>query len=141
MCRIWWGTPIQLDDCTCQQVSIGKFHFTAVDFGDTIHLSEFLQRKLVSAERSEKNQRTLLSADAGLLRAESVSSNIPARNRVSHTATELRTAEWQTAAPLFDSLGAAKYFHEKSTVSLCHDVVRPNRDRDYRSLALFLPPF
>ena len=141
VCRIWVGTPIQLDDCTCQQVSIGKLHFTAADFGGAIHLGEFLQRKMVPAERSEKNQCTLLSVAAGLLHAESVSSNLPARNRVAHTATELRTAEWQTAAPPFDSLGAAKSFREKSIVSLRHDIVHPNHDRGYRSLGLFLPPF
>ena len=121
-------------------MSIGKLHFAAVDYGDAIRQNEFLRRKFASDERSEKNQRTLLSLAAGLIHAETSISNSPARTRVAHTALELRTAERQTAAPLFDSLGAAKSFRGKSIVSLRHDIVRPNRDRDYRSIGLFLSP-
>ena len=128
--RIWRGKPTQLDDCACQQVSIGKLHFTAADY-------EFLQRKLVSAGRSEENQSTLLSVSDGFLYSETVSTNLPTRIRVAHDATELRTAEWQTAAPLFEPHGIAKSPHEKAIVSLCHDIIHPNHDRDYRSLGLF----
>ena len=103
-------------------------------------MGEFLQRKLASAERSEKNQRALLSVAAGLLCSGTVSSNLPTRIRVAHSATELRTAEWQTAAPLFESHGTAKSFHEKTIVSLRHDIIYPNHDRDYRILSLFSAP-
>ena len=62
--RIWWGDTAQLDDCACQQVSVGPLHFNAVDYGELIHLDEFMQRKLVSPDREESNKCTLLSVEA-----------------------------------------------------------------------------
>ena len=138
ICRIWWGDCIKLDDCVCQPVSIGALHFNAVDFGDILPLNEFLQRKLVSPDREERNQCTLLAVSAGLLAASLPSSTAPDRRRVTHTALELRITEWATAFSLVDSLGAAKSVREKNLLSLCHDIVYPNHDRDYRSLSLFL---
>ena len=138
VCRIWWGDSIKLDDCLCQPVSIGKLHFTAVDFGDIIHLNEFLQRKLVSPDREEKNQCTLLAVAAGLLSFHQPASTIPSRKNVAHTALELRIAEWQKASPFAESLGTARSSQERNLLSLCHDILHPNHDRDYRSMSLFL---
>ena len=36
---------------------------------------------------------------------------------------------------------AAKSYNEMTIHSLRHDIAQPNRDRDYRSLSLFLGPF
>ena len=37
-------------------------------------------------------------------------------------------------------MGAAKTFRERTLLSLRHDIVHANHDRDYRRLSLFLSP-
>ena len=137
VCRITWGELIKIDDGTCQHVAIGALHFCAVDYGDSIQLNEFLQRKLVSADRLGRNQCTVLAADAGII-ARSPSSSLPARSRVAQSAPELRDAEWQVASPLVTSEGTSRSFNERTLLSLRHDIVYPGRDRCYRSMCIFL---
>ena len=61
---ITWGNRIPLGDCEAQEVAIGKLHFRAVDFGDTIRLSENGRRALGNIEPQEKNQCVLTHAVA-----------------------------------------------------------------------------
>ena len=93
ICRIWWGSSIALDDCTCQPVTIGPLHFNVVDFGDCIILNEFMQRKLASPDKDERNQCTLIAVAAGLLAVMTPTQILPDRSRVIKTALELRIAE------------------------------------------------
>ena len=129
-----------LGDCTCQPVSIGPLHFNAVDYGDSVNLNESIQRKLVSPDREERNQRTLLSVADGLITSTQSGHIPPSRCRVLQTALELRLSEWRSASPFTDSTGVAKTFHAKTVISLRHDIARPNHDRDYRRLGIFLSP-
>ena len=138
VCRITWGDLIKLDDCACQNVTIGQLHFCAVDFGDSIQLNEFLQRKLVSSDRLERNQCAVIAAAAGLIARDLPKYPLPARSRVIQSAVELRVAEWQIASPLITSDGAARSFNEKTLLSLRRAIFQPGHGRDYRSMCIFL---
>ena len=50
------GKRIPLGDCEVQEVDIGKLHFRAVDFGDTIRLSEKSMWIFENVEHQEKNE-------------------------------------------------------------------------------------
>ena len=138
VCRITWGELIKLGDCICQHLTIGAPHFCAVEYGDSIHLNEFLQRKLGSADRVERNQCAALAVATGIIARSSSSSTLPARSRVSQSALELRAAEWEIASPLTTSEGAARSFNERTLLRLRRDIVYPGHDRDYRSMCSFL---
>ena len=43
-------------DCEEQEIAIGKFLFAAVDFGDTIRVSDEIQRGAQNVENREPNQ-------------------------------------------------------------------------------------
>ena len=54
-----------MGDCEVQEVKIGKLHFRAVDFGDTIRLSEKSTKTLGNIEHQEKNQCVFTHAVSG----------------------------------------------------------------------------
>ena len=62
------------------------------------------------------------------------------RARVARTSDELRLQEWHVARPLTCSEWVGKSDNEKTNLSLTHDIARPNQDRYYRRLSLFLRP-
>ena len=138
-CRIYWGNATQLDDCRSQSVAIGTLSFGAIDFGDTIPLSEMMQKNLNNEDRSERNQCTLISLAAGLANlARGQERFLPSASRVLQMAGELRQIEWHSAQEYASSPGKGFSNNEKMVHSLCHDVLSPNHDRDYRSLSLLL---
>ena len=141
VCRITWGPTVKLDDCVCQTITIGELQFSAVDYGDTISLNELMQQRLPAVDKEERNQCTLLSVASGIVARELKHKTAPASQRVLRTASELRWEEWSIAQLVANSDGNAKSANERNIFSLCHDIVQPNHDRDYRSLALFLGPF
>ena len=93
VCRICRGETIKLDDCPCQQVNIGPLRFNATDYVDSLNLGDFLQRRLVSPEKEERNRRTLISAAAGPIASATRDTTLPARIRVAQTERELRHDE------------------------------------------------
>ena len=101
-------------------------------------LHEFLQRKLVSPDRTERNQCTVLAVAAGIQARLSSSLALPVRSRVSQAALELRITEWQSADPLVNSEEDPHSFNERTLLSLRHDIVHPGHDSDYRSMSIFL---
>ena len=141
VCRITWGASMRLDDCTCQTISIGALQFSAVDYGDVISLNESMKQRLTAIDKEERNKCTLLAIAAGIIACDLKHKTAPPRNRVARLAAELRLGEWQAAHPLTQTKGNSKSPNEKTMMSLCHDLVYPNHDRDYRSLALFLAPY
>ena len=118
ICRITRGDIIKLDDCRCHSVTIGHLRFRAVDFGGSIRLNEFLQRKLVSSDRLERNQRTAIAAAAGILARDAHVAILPVRSRAIQTALDLRISEWNSDAPLVMAAGAAKSLNEKGSCEL-----------------------
>ena len=62
---ITWGGGIPLGDCESQEVKIGRLHFRAIDFGDTIRLSERSRLHLGDVEAQERNQCVLLHTVEG----------------------------------------------------------------------------
>ena len=97
-CRICWGESTQLDDCRSQGVIIGPFSFGAIDYGDTIPLTESMQRNLNNEDRSERNQCALIALAAGLvIRTKGQERFLPSASRVLHMASELRQIEWAKA--------------------------------------------
>ena len=64
--RIYWGTSTQLDDCRSQNLPIGCLSCEAIDYGDTIPLSEGTQRNLNNEDISGRNQCALIALEAGL---------------------------------------------------------------------------
>ena len=136
--RIAWGDLLKLGDCAFQHVAIGQLHFCAVDFGDSIHLDEFHQRKLVSPDRLERNQCTSTAVADGVIARSSSTSSLHARSRVIQTALGPRIAEWKIACPRVSTDGEARPFDERTLLILCRDIAQPGRDRDYRSLCKFL---
>ena len=134
VCRITWGKSTTLDDCVCQMLCIGPLHFCAIDYGDAVSLTETLQRKIGAVDKEERNQCTLLAVAAGIISSDLKPGNLPARSRVAKLAVELRGMEWNIAHPIAGSEGEPKSVNEKTLLSLGHDIVHPNHDRDYRSL-------
>ena len=61
------GEAIKLGDCSCRQVNIGALHLNATDYGASIVLTEFLQRKLVSLEREARNRCTSIAVSDGIM--------------------------------------------------------------------------
>ena len=99
-CRIIWASSVQPDDCVCQQLTIGALHFCAVDYGAALRLNDFIQKKLVSAEREERNQCAIIAAPSSMVALDARPNNRPDRSRAVHTALELRGRLWQVAHPL-----------------------------------------
>ena len=60
-----WGTKVPLGDCEVQELTIGKLHFRAIDYGGKIRLSEKNRKVLGNVGPFEKNQCVLLHAVAG----------------------------------------------------------------------------
>lgn len=93
-----WGNRIPLGDCEVQEVAIGKLHFRAVDFGDTIRLSEKSRKELENIEPHEKNQCVLIHAVAGTQRhREGRKNGVPTLARVLMGAEEWRKEEYAQA--------------------------------------------
>ena len=59
------GRKIPLGDLEVQEITLGKLHFRAIDFGDTIRLSERSKSVVCHIESQEKNQCVLLHMVAG----------------------------------------------------------------------------
>ena len=100
-----------------------------------------MQHRLTAIDKDGRNQRTLLSVSAGIVAQELKHKTAPSRLRVLCAAAELRLQEWLAASPISLSGGSAKSYNEMAIRGLRHDIVQPNHDRGYRSLALFLGPF
>ena len=100
VCRITCGASVNLGDCPCQAIAIGPLQFCAIDYGDSINLSEKLQQRLTSIDREERDQCTLLATDAGIIDMSLKPRDIPARSRVSLREGQLRANEWLTSHPL-----------------------------------------
>ena len=49
--KVTWGNSNKLDDCCSQQCSIGPLSFFALDYGDTLNLSDVVQRGLNNPEK------------------------------------------------------------------------------------------
>ena len=47
---IFLGPVFDMEDCSPQDIRIGNLHFTAVDYGDELRLTEALQRSLITGE-------------------------------------------------------------------------------------------
>lgn len=47
----WSGELAKLGDCTFQHLSIGPLQFSAIDYGDSLNLSEKMQRRPLSIDR------------------------------------------------------------------------------------------
>ena len=137
--KVIWGETSKLDDCTSQRVSIGSLSFFAIDFGDTLSLSDQLQRSLNSPDKTERNQCTLIALAAGITaRSPGQTRNIPSALRVKHLASELRGVEWAQSSKGSFTETNPHSFNEKVIANLCHDIRNINHDRDYRSLCIFL---
>lgn len=77
-----WGKKVHLGDCEVQEVTIGELHFRAIDFGDTIRLSERSRAILGNIEPLELNRCVLLHAVAGAQwRREGRKNGIPTLSR------------------------------------------------------------
>ena len=57
---ITWGRKIPIGDCEAQESTIGKLHFRATDYVDTIRLYEKSRVVLGNVEDKEKNQCVIL---------------------------------------------------------------------------------
>ena len=113
-CRIFWGKTMQLDDCRAQSATIGCLSFEAIDYGDTIPLSDFLQRQLNNEDRSEKNQCALIALAAGLVSlTQGQERFLPSASRVLAMASDLRLTEWNAAQPYINSTGVDFSNNEK----------------------------
>ena len=62
---ITWCRKIPLGDCEAQEVTIGNLHFRAIDFGDTVRLSERSKVALGNIDALERNQCVLIHTAAG----------------------------------------------------------------------------
>ena len=140
--KVIWGGTLKLDDCTSQLVPIGPLSFYAIDFGDTLSLSDQLQRSLNSQDKTERNQCTLIALAAGLVsRSPGQARNIPSELRAKHLASELGGIEWAQSNKGSFLDANPHSFNEKVVASLCHDIQNTNHDRDYRILCIFLKEY
>ena len=137
--KVLWGVTTKLDDCSSQKCAIGPLSFFALDYGDTLSLSDAVQRGLNSPEKTERNQCTLIALAAGLCaRTPGLERSVPAASRVRMLASELRAEEWINAQEGAFTDSNPHSIHERTIASLCHDILSANHDRDYRGMCIFL---
>ena len=115
-----------------------KLHSEAIDFGDTVRLSERSRRMLESIEPQEKNQCVLLHTAAGTQWVKGGKRNgIPILARVLAESEEWRKEEFAQAKEAIRSLGDMGGEYAAEIRSAAHDVVQNGHGRDYRSFVLF----
>ena len=133
-----WGSSIPLGDCEAQEVTIGEFHFTAIDYGDTILASEVLKRETKNIDSTECNQCVLLHLVAGLqwVRMQR-QQGIPEKRKVLLEVEEWRMEEIVQAKEALKWCDVREDPISKELGRLAHDVVNVGHDRDYRGIAVF----
>ena len=105
-------------------------------------MNDQLQRSLISPEKLERNQCTLIALAAGITaRIPGQTRNIPSASRAKLLASELRWREWaQSEKGSFEGINPHSS-NEKIVASLRHDIRNANHGRDYRSLCIFLAEY
>ena len=91
--------------------------------------------------RLRKNQCTLIHVAAALeWLNQKQPKRVPLGNRVKELAVELRQGELNTARTITQHINTAETAVEKELISLCHDVLSPGHDRDFRTIGLLVLP-
>ena len=66
--RIKWGASVALSDCSGAELAVGQLHFHVIEYGDSVHLGEKLQKLMNVGGDTERNQCACLSLEAGIER-------------------------------------------------------------------------
>ena len=136
---ITWGREIPLGDCEIQEVAIGNLHFRAIDYGDTIRLSEKSRILLGNVEAQEENQCVFLHTAAGLQWGrEGRKNGVPTLVRVLEEAVGWRKEEHRSASAALAVVGETKGEYAREARSISHDEVKCGNGRDYRGFVLLL---
>ena len=64
---IVWGRRAPMGDCEAQDLSLGPLHFKAIDYGDTIRVSERLRKSTKNVTNDAENQCALLHLVDGVM--------------------------------------------------------------------------
>ena len=135
---ITWGRTIPLGDFEAQDITIANLHFRAIDFGDTVRLSERGKIALVNTDAFERNQCVLIHTVAGAQWArEGRRNGVPILSRVLAEAEEWRQEEFNQAMLALAAVGQRKDLYAAEVASVAHDALGVGDDRDYRSFVLF----
>ena len=129
------GPTLQCGDCETQGLSIDDLHFQRIGYGDTIRSNLAIRREMGHADDTEKNQRTLIHAAEALERLNHLQTK-----RVKELALELRQCELSLSGTITENIVTAETAVGKELVSLCHDVLAPCHDRDFRTIGLLVLP-
>ena len=135
---ITWGRKIPLGDCEAKEVTIGRLHFRAIDFCDTIRLSERGRIHLENADAQDRNQFALLHAVAGTQWSrEGRRNGAPTLPRVLAEAEEWGGEEFDSDRRAVAASSERKDWYALEVQSVAHDAVSCGHDRDYRGFVLF----
>ena len=135
----YWGKVLRNGDFPSQELTVACFHFHVIDFGDSIPIQDALMRSTGNIENVERNQCVHLHLAAGILWNESGRpKRVPGRGRVFTSVQELRRVELTNALLASESLRDDTSLEGMIVRSNAHDVCRPSRDRDFRTLGFFL---
>ena len=140
--KVVCGDSLELDDFPIRPLSIGPLSYQAADFGDNIKIGEYIKRGRNSPGGIERNQCALMPLSSGWLASIPVQGrNIPTGSLVRQYDAELRCGERGNSPKGAFADARTNSRSERMIASLCHDVRNPNKDRDYRTMCIFLSQF
>ena len=136
--EIVWGRRIPMGDCEAQDLSIGPLRYKALDYGDTIRVSERLRKATSNVEKVEINQCVLLHLVAGVMwNRNGRRLGIPELSKILSEAEEWGMEEVSQANQAEQECNGREDSFALELRSLPHDVLTPGHDRDYRSISVF----
>ena len=135
---IWWSETIDMGDVSAQQLLIGELEFSVLDYGDRLAMPMQLRIGLNEGHNVEKNQCSIIHMAAGLeWHLQNRPNRFPLKSRVLQLATELRGLELRRANEMVVLARDADQKWKDTVLSLTHDIITSNRDRDFRFWPLF----
>ena len=133
------GPTFPLEDCSSQELVVGRLTFQLLDYGGEIRLNQRTREQLGTGEEKERNQCAVLSFSAGY---EWIKQGQPSRphgaKRVSFVAQQHREAELQAALRWLATSPTSTRRYECEMQSIAHEPTNVNHERDLRSLNHFL---
>lgn len=133
------GNLLIRGDFDAQELSIARFQFQVIDFGDTMPIQDAMIRSTGNFENVGRNQCVLLHLASGMLWDESGRhKRAPGRGGVSTLVQELRRMELKNALLATEALQEDTSLEGAIVKSNARDARRPSHDRYFRTLRFFL---
>ena len=137
--EVRWGEIARCVDFPSRSLRIGDLYYSAFDLGDAITVPSQLQKALGLPGKVETDKCVPLHIAASYEREEqNFPKIVPNKTRVGSLAAQLRQVEYQQGAQCVERIKQRHTRREYEMWSQAHDVMTPNRDRQFREIPLFL---